>query len=346
MIKEAAKYCYRHHSGKDIFLYTLRNRIGTEVLVTNFGAIVSSFKIKMANENFNDIVLGFDRVEDYEDPAYLAGYPWFGAAIGRYANRIKDAAFTIDNKNFRLTKNNGNDQLHGGVSGFDKKVWDCIAQGEEPQPWLELNYKSPDGEEGYPGNLDLSIRFELTDENELSYAYTAVGDKATAVNLTHHDYFNLDNGAGTINGNEIKIYSAQILEQDAALICTGNLSGVEGTGFDLRAFTRIGEGLKKTGDYDKSFLADEREDHLVAEARSLQSGTLLQVYSTNPVVHFYTGKWIPEVKGKQGILYGPYSGFCLETQQHPNAINIPHFPNTVLRPGEVYRQKTIYKVIV
>lgn len=346
MTNTAGKYCFTHSNGKDICLFTLSNSCGTQVSITNYGAIISSFKIEIPNGEPNDIVLGFDKIEDYFAGDYLENYPWFGAAVGRYANRIKNAAFEIDGKKYQLTSNSNNDQLHGGHEGFDKKVWDWVAQGEIPHQWLELKYTSPDGEEGYPGKLQVTIRFELTNENQLSYEYTATCDQATAINLTHHGYFNLNNGKGTIENHEVKIVASSVLEQDEGLIATGELSPVKNTGFDFTKFTRVGSGAIKAEDFDKSFLAVQREDQLVAEVRSKESGLCMQVYSTEPVVHFYTGKWIPVIKGKNGNTYGPLSGLCLETQKHPNAVNIPAFANTVLRPGEIYHHKTTYKIII
>jgi len=343
-MRSQQQFCFTHPSGEDIYLFELRNTNGTTVSITNYGAIVTSFVIKKDDGTSNDIVLGFDSVEEYTGADYLQGYPWFGAAIGRCSNRIKNGAFEIDCKRFQVTPNKGNDQLHGGEIGFDKKVWQFVNQGSSPNAWLELKYKSPDGEEGFPGNLDVVVRFELTNENELSYEYTASTDKPTVVNLTHHDYFNLNNGTGSIDDHEIKIYSSTVLDQDENLVVNGNLIAVDNTPFDLRDFTRIGDGLKKIPEYDKSFVVAKNENSLVAEVRSKQSGLLLQVYTTEPIVHFYSGKWIPAVKGSHGNDYGPFSGFCLETHIHPNAINIPAFPSVILRPGETYRQKTIYKL--
>lgn len=342
------QYCLKHSSGEDIYLFTLSNAKGTEAIITNYGAIITSFKIKKGNDQYNDIVLGFDKVEDYWSPDYLQQYPWFGCAVGRYANRIKNAEISIGNKKYCLPRNRGTDTLHGGISGFDKKVWTLVSSGEIPHPFLELGYRSKDGEEGFPGNLDVLIRFELNDDNELSYLYTACTDEPTALNLTHHSYFNLNSGESTIHDHEIKIYSGEVLEQDDNLAATGKMLSIAGTPFDFRSFKRINEGLAIIDEYDKSFIADKSEDTsltLMAEARSMKSGIQLQVWSTEPVVHFYSGKWIPHVKGKNGKMYGPFSGLCLETHKHPNAVNIPHFPNTILKPGEIYAQKTVYKVI-
>ncbi len=340
------QYCYTDSSGQDVYLFTLTNLSGTEVLITNYGAIITSFRIKSKEGAVNDIVLGFDKVEDYTNESYLAHYPWFGCAVGRNANRIKNAQFIIDKKEYLLSKNNGNDHLHGGVNGFDKKVWRLVKIEESPISSLELKYSSPDGEEGYPGKLDVTIMFELNNENELSYEYSAYCDRPTVINLTHHSYFNLNNGVGDVKDHEVRIYGSWVLDQDDNLVANGDLSPVADTEFDFHEFTLLGERLNKIAEYDKSFVADKDAVSLslMAEVRSVALGVLLQVYSTEPIIHFYSGKWIPVITGKNGIKYGPFSGLCLETHKHPNAINISHFPGTILRPGEIYSTKTVYKV--
>jgi len=337
------QFCFTHPSGKDIYLYSLRNINKTEVLISNYGAIIMAYKIYLPDGTSNDIVLGFDNIEDYLGADYLKVYPFMGAAIGRYANRIENACFKIDNKEFPVSKNWDADQLHGGFEGFDKKVWDFVSFDEKCNI-LQLRYSSPDGEEGFPGNLDVNICFELNDDNDLIYEYAATCDQPTAINLTHHGYFNLNNGEGTIEDHELKIYSDKILEQDKNLIVTGNYVSVENTKYDFRDFHEIGE--RANGGYDQSFVLDKNENQLsiVAEALSKKSGFKLLVLTTEPLVHFYTGQGFPKIRGKNNIKYGPYSGFCLETQKHPNAINIPKFPSTILRPGEKYHQKNVYKV--
>jgi aldose 1-epimerase len=339
------QFCFTHITGEDVYLFILHNSKGTEVSITNYGAIITAFKIKNADGMVNDIVLGFDKVEDYLADDYMNEYAWFGCTVGRYANRIEGGSFMIDENKYQLTKNKGNDTLHGGAEGFDKKVWQLTSIDEKPNPFLELKYPSPDGEEGFPGKLEITIRFELNEDNELSYEYKATCDKPTAINLTHHEYFNLNNSKGSIHEQEVRIYASNVLEQDENLIPTGIVTPVENTTFDLREFHQIGEGLKLVDEYDTSYVIDKKDSLLVAEARSLQSNIHLQIYSTEPVVHFYSGKWIPSIKGKNGEQYGSFSGFCLETHKHPNAVNIPHFPDTILKPGETYYQKTIYKVI-
>jgi len=342
-MKVTQQACFRHSSGKDVFLFTLRNTKGTEVMISNYGAIITAFKIKMNDGSINDIVLGFDKMEDYTSNEYLESYPWFGAAVGRHGNRIKNAAFTIDGQQYKLSRNHGNNQLHGGFEGFDKKVWEVVAVGDEGVVFL---YNSPDAEEGFPGNVTVTIKFILSGNDELSHEYTATTDQPTVVNLTHHSYFNLDNGKRTIEDYELKINASQILEQDAELAPTGNYIDVAGTKYDFQNGKMISKDWDYETGYDQSFIVKTKSPELItgAEVFSPHSKLKLAILTTEPIVHFYTGKGIPAFNGKKGNKYGSYSALCLETQVHPNAVNIPHFPNTVLRPGETYFQKTVYKV--
>ncbi len=336
------QYCFTHLSGEDIYLFTLNNTNGTEVCITNYGAIITSFKIRQANGTVNNIVLGFDKVEDYLSEEYLAGYPYFGAAIGRYANRIKNGEFSIDDKKYMLKKNKVTDHLHGGDNGFDKKVWKVNLYSDKT---LSLGYKSVDGEEGYPGNLETELRFELTDNDELIYEFLAKTDKATVVNLTHHSYFNLNNGKGTIGGHLVNISAASILEQDNNFVVTGKSLPVTDTIYDFKKTRRIDKNWNAADGYDQTYVLEQPDINIpAAEAYNENTGVRLQVFTSEPVVHFYTGKWIPHLNGQSNKNYGPFSGFCFETHKHPNSINIPHFPDTVLRPGEAYYTKTIYRV--
>ena len=338
------KFCFKNSNGEDIYLFTLTNKHNTIVSITNYGAIITSFKIKIADGSFNDIVLGFDNVEDYLSEKYLKNYAYLGAACGRYANRIKNGRFILDGKEYQLTQNMGNDILHGGREGFDKKTWQVVSVSESA---LELSYLSKDGEEGFPGNLETIIRFELNDENELSYEFIAATDKPTAVNLTHHSYFNLNNEQGTIVDHEIRINSSFILAQDEGLVCNGDFISVENNMYDFRIFKAIDMDWNKAEGYDQCFVISDKTNDLglVAEARSKQSGITLQIFSTEPAVQFYTGQGLNIPTAKNSSDYRAFSGFCLETHKHPNAINIPHFPNTILRPGEKYYQKNVYKII-
>jgi len=342
-MEKAGQYCFTHSSGKDIYLYSLRNINGTEVFVTNYGATLMAYKIPMPDKSIADIVLGFDNVQDYVSAGSLKAQPFMGAVIGRYANRIKHASFNIDGHEYLVSKNWGADQLHGGFEGFDKKTWDFVSLDEKCNI-LHLRYCSPSGEEGFPGNLEVNICYELNDENDLIYTYSATSDEATPVNLTHHSYFNLNGGNGDITDHEIKIYSDKILEQDEDLVTTGNYIAVENTRYDFSEFRKIGENLN--GGYDQSYVIDKKIGHLgmVAEALSIKTGLRLQILTTEPIVHLYTGQGLPTLRGKNNVEYGPFSGFCLETQKHPNAVNISKFPNTIVRPGEKYHQENVYKV--
>ena len=287
----------------------------------------------MADGSFNDIVLGFDNVEDYLSERYLKNYAYLGAACGRYANRIKNGRFVLDGKEYQLSRNMGNDILHGGKEGFDKKTWQVVSAKESI---LEFRYLSKDGEEGFPGNLETIIRFELNDNNELNYEFIATTDSPTAVNLTHHSYFNLNNGTGTIEDHEVRINGSHILAQDEGLVCDGEFIAVANNMYDFRILKAIDMDWDKAKGYDQCFIIDDKTDDLslVAEARSQVSGITLQIFSTEPAVQFYTGQGLNIPNAKNGIDYKPYSGFCLETHKHPNAINIPFFSKYSFKTGK------------
>lgn len=331
----------KHPNGSNIFVYTLQNNVGTIVRITNYGAIIMAIKIKKFDNTYNDIVLGFDEPAQYWSEAYLKNYPYFGAAIGRYGNRIDKASMNIEGKTYKLNSQNPNFQLHGGVEGFDKKVWKRILS---PNNELVLQYISADGEEGFPGELTTQIIFKLNDNNELSYEYKAITTQPTAVNLTHHSYFNLNNGEGDIHTHLLKINASHYLEQDANFCTTGKVLPVKGTRNDFSSFNETG----KIEDYQKgidiSYPLDQVGiENVAAEAKF--GNTTLQVFTTEPLVHLYNASGAPEIMGKNGNTYKPFSGFCFETQKHPNAIRIENFPNTILKPGEEYYTKTIYKIV-
>ena len=331
------KFCFTHSTGEDIYLFTLSNIKGTEVCITNYGAIITSLKIPQQGGKINDIVLGFDKPEDYLSEKYLANYPYFGAVIGRYANRIKNGTFSIDG-DYIFT---GQEQGHliicmAAIQDLTRRCGNVILSLNKK---LLLKYKSADGEEGYPGNLDTTLCFELTDNDELIYEFTASTDKPTAVNLTHHSYFNLNNGCGTIGDHFVKINSSAILEQDDNFVVTGKNIPVANSHYDFRQPKRIDEDWNAADGYDQTFVLDRAVTRdaatgltFAAEVFCEESKLGMQVYTSEPVVHFYTGKWIPSLHGKNGNKYGSFSGLCFETHKHPNSINIPHFPDTVLRP--------------
>lgn len=330
----------KHPNGNNIFVYTLQNNTGTIVKITNYGAIIMAIKIKKSDNTYNDIVLGFDEPAQYWSEAYLKNYPYFGAAIGRYGNRIDKASITIDGTAYQLNSSNPGYQLHGGVEGFDRKIWAKIPSASEE---LVLQYVSPDGEEGFPGELTTQIIFKLNDNNELSYEYRATTSKPTAVNLTHHSYFNLNNGEGDIHTHRLKINAGHYLEQDANYCTTGNILPVKGTRNDFSSFNETGKIENPENGIDISYPLDKTGiENVAAEAEF--NGTTLQVFTTEPLVHLYNAYGSPEIVGKNDTLYKPFSGFCFETQKHPNAIRIGNFPDTVLRPGEEYYTKTVYKI--
>lgn len=329
--------------GKPIFAVELTNTQGTSVKIYNYGAIISEFKVKNAHGELQDIVLGFDDIEGYLTEDYLRDYPYLGAIIGRYANRIKSGRFMIGDKTFQSSQAKGGDCLHGGDIGFDKKVWDLLPTID---PTVTMQYVSPAGEEGFPGNLTVQLTFKLTDENELILDIKASTDEATAINLTHHGYFNLSRDGGKIDQHIHHMPASTYLEQDANYVVTGNKIPVEGTKYNFLAPKAIGHDWDANEGYDQTFVLDKPygELTLASETTEEGSGLKLSIYTTEPVAHFYTAKYLQVAHAKGGRSYGSSEAFCVETQHHPNGINIPEFPSTVLKPGETYKQTTIYKI--
>lgn len=337
------KFCFKTKEGNEVFLYKLQNKKGTIVYISNYGGIINKFIVMDANGKPVDIVLGFDEMESYLDPMYLTKYPYFGAIIGRYANRIANAEFQIDGKQYPVSKNNKTNQLHGGWEGFDRKIWNTKTHTNEV---LELEYLSRDGEEGFPGNVQVITRYELSETSAFSYEFTATSDQPTALNLSHHSYFNLE-GHGNILDHELLISSDKILQQDDLRVATGIYEEIGNTGYDFTRPSIIKNIMNVSEGIDHSYLINKKEDLTTAAILTAPHSKIrLEVITTEPVVHLYTGKGIPPYKGKKNETYGDYAGLCLETQVHPNAINIPHFPETILRPGETYKQKTIYRLSI
>ena len=332
--------------GEEVIAIELTNSKGTYVKIFNYGAIISKFVVKNAKGEMQDIVLGFDTIEAYLNPAYLASYPYLGAVVGRYANRIKNGRFTIDGETYQLAQNASTDALHGGIEGFDKKVWEVIDISDAPQSSVTLQYESPDGEENYPGNLIIDLTFELTENDELILSFEAETDKATAVNLTHHGYFNLAPKGGNIKHHKQQIFASNYLEQDDNYSVTGKLIPVKDTPLDFTQLKEIGHNWNEDEGYDQTFVLDKTYGDLSLATKTIEeeSGLTLSVYTTEPVAHLYTAKYLDVKNGKDGRDYGSYGAFCVETQHHPNGINIPEFPTTILRPEDLYTQTTIYKV--
>ncbi len=333
---------------KEIFNIELSNNKGNYVKIFNYGTIVNQFVVTNKNGVKQDIVLGFDNFLAYLNPVYLANYPYFGATIGRYANRIKNAEFNLNNTNYKLNKNDGNNCLHGGTVGFDKKVWDIIATSQAPYNSVTFQYFSLDGEEGFPGDLAIQLTFAFTDFDELILTYQADCDEATPINLTHHSYFNLAANGENITKHLQQIYASHYLAQDNNFVVTGELLPVAGTLHDFRAGKLINENWDEEQGYDQTYVLDKTYGTLSLATKTSHpnSGLTLAVYTTEPVAHLYTGKHLAVKDGKNGKNYTAFDGFCIETQHHPNAINILNFPNTVLQAGAVYNQTTIYKIIV
>ncbi|MGN8054827.1 aldose epimerase family protein [Pedobacter sp. 22163] len=332
--------------GEEVIAIELTNSKGTYVKIFNYGAIINKFVVKNAKGEKQDIVLGFDTFDEYLDPAYLANGAYLGAVVGRYANRIKNGRFTIDEETYQLAQNAGTDTLHGGIVGFDKKVWEVIELGDGPQSSVTLQYESVDGEENFPGNLIIDLTFELTENDELILSYEAETDQATAINLTHHGYFNLAPNGGNIKNHKQQIFASNYLEQDSNYSVTGKLIPVEGTPLDFTKSKEIGQDWDEKEGYDQTFVLDKiyGDLSLASKTNEEESGLVLSVYTTEPVAHLYTAKYLDVKNGKGGKDYGSYGAFCVETQHHPNAVNIPTFPSTILRPEDLYTQTTIYKV--
>ncbi len=337
-------------SGAQIDLYTLSNKKGMEVAITNFGATVVALKVPDRAGKVTDVVLGFDTLEGYEN-----GTAYFGATVGRYGNRIGGGQFSIDGKTYTLPKNNGNNTLHGGIVGFNKKVWKAIA-GKDSES-LEMSYLSVDGEEGFPGNLSVKVVFTLpADRNELKIDYTATTDQDTVLNLTNHSYFNLaGEGNGDILDHVLMLHAKQFTPVDKTLIPTGELRDVAGTPLDFTTATSIGKRISENYEqlvfgkgYDHNWVLARAESEkgltLAAEAYDPKSGRKLEVLTTEPGVQFYSGNFLDgSAKGKGNKAYGQRAAFCLETQHFPDSPNHPNFPGTLLKPNSVFHSQTVFR---
>jgi aldose 1-epimerase len=327
---------------EEVYLYTLENQEGMIVKITNYGGIVTSVLVPDSKDIFDDVVLGYDNLQ-----GYLEATPYFGCIVGRYGNRIAKGKFSLDGEEYSLAVNNGENTLHGGLVGFDKVVWDANEFQNKDSAGVILRYVSKDGEEGYPGNLNVEVTYTLTSQNELKIDYLATTDKATPINLTHHSYFNL-NGSKNKNilNHELKIYADKYVVVDENLIPTGELRDLTDTPMDFRSSTRIGSRIDKVeGGYDHTYVLNKSKDFdLIAQLFESESGRFIEVYTTEPGVQFYSGNFLDgSITGKNGIVYHKHFGMCLEAQHFPDSPNQAEFPNTILRPGEKYTQTTVYK---
>lgn len=340
-------------TGQPAHLFTLQNRAGLRADISNYGGTVVRLFTPDRDGRLADVVLGFNSAE-----AYAGHASYFGATIGRHGNRIANGRFVLDGRTYQLATNNSPGgqpcHLHGGPRGFDKVLWQAEPSATATGPALRLRYRSADGEEGYPGNLEVSVIFTVTDDNTLRIAYTASTDRATPVNLTNHSYFNLaGEGSGDVLAHELTLRAPAFTPVNAGLIPTGEITPVAGTPFDFQTAQPIGarierddEQLTFAGGYDHNFVLSGPNDGVdpVATVHEPTSGRVLEVFTTEPGIQFYSGNFLDgSLKGKSGRRYDRRSGFCLETQHFPDAVNHPHFPSTILRPHTVLQSTTAYR---
>jgi aldose 1-epimerase len=344
--------------GVAVEIYTLHNAQGAEARIMTYGGIVQFLSTPDKNGKFADVVLGFDSLDGYLDDHYVKNCPYFGALIGRYGNRIGGAKFTLDGQSYTLAGNNHGNSLHGGLKGFDKVVW-TVAEAEVGKngPELELTYLSKDGEEGFPGNLQVKAVYTLTDDNALQLKFTATTDRPTVVNLTQHSYFNLaGQGNGDILGHLVYINSDKTTPVDAGLITTGEFADVTGTPFDFRKPTAIGARINDPDrilqygpGYDHNWVINKPLNQFGLQARVVEpaTGRVMEVWSDEPGLQFYSGNFLDgTLKGKDGAVYQVHTGFAMEPQHYPDSPNKPGFPSVELKPGETYHNTIVYKFAV
>jgi aldose 1-epimerase len=333
--------------------YTLTNVNGLRMKVSNYGTIITELLVPDRNGELDDIVLGYESVEQY-----LATTPFFGATVGRVANRIKDAAFELDGKRYELAANNGPHTLHGGLKGWDKVVWDAETRDTARGPEIHFSYTSPDGEEGFPGTVQASVVYALTNANELVIDMRAITDRTTIVNMAHHSYWNLaGHDSGTIDDHELTLaadlYTPSAPVPGADPVPDGTIEPVAGTPFDFSKRTRIGEHLRTVGDepagFDHNWVVRGEPNVMrpVATVRDPKSGRVLTLEADQPGVQFYTGKFLDGSLRGKGATYHQYAGFCLETQKFPNAINVPAWrEQVILKPGQTYAHRMVHRFSV
>lgn len=333
--------------GTPVEMYELTNNKGVKAKVITYGALLTELLVPDRNGKMDDVVLGFDNLQ-----GYLAGHPFFGCTVGRVANRVAKGKFTLNGKEYTLFVNNGPNALHGGKKGFDKVVWKAEPVEVRDGVAVKFTYQSADGEEGYPGNLTATVTYTLTNDNEIKLDYTAITDKATPVNLTNHSYFNLAGAkSGDILGHEMMLAADNYTPTDDTLIPTGEIKLVRGTPMDFTTPALIGsriESLKKfPGGYDHNYVLNKGTDRgptLAARVYEPKTGRLMEMYTTEPGVQFYTGNFLDgKNKGKGGVAYEKHYGFCLEAQHFPDSVNHANFPSMILEPGKTYKQTTTYK---
>lgn len=332
-------------NGKSISLFTLTNHKGISMQITNYGARMVSLYVPDRNGISQDVVLGYDCIDDY----LKTSNRYFGATIGRFANRIANAQFTLHNKHYKLNANDAPHSLHGGTEGFHQVVWDVNQLSDSK---LELTYTSQNKEEGFPSTVSVKVTYSISDTNEVSIEYVANTNKLTVINLTNHSYFNLkDAGKSSIEGHQLQILAATYTPVNTTLIPIGHIETVANTPFDFRRLTQIGKQINQSHEqlqigtgYDHNYILDGIGLRVVAVVKEPTSGRVMEVITDTPGMQFYSGNDIDHViPGKNKIRYGNRHGFCLETQYFPDSPNQPHFPSTVLNPEDTYRSTTIYK---
>ena len=324
---------------RPVLKFIINNRSGASIRLTNYGAILLGIEMPDAEGIMADVTLGFDTLDEY----IKGNDPYFGATVGRFANRINGGHFSLEGVDYKLAVNNDPNHLHGGMQGFDKVLWDFDLPDGESGNTVRFRYVSIDGEENYPGTLNVSVMFELTDNNELMISYEAETDKTTIVNLTNHTYFNLSGGeSDTILDHEIELRSDSYTPVNEDLIPIGEIESVANTAFDFREAKLIGLDIARAGGYDHNYILADDLDYDVRVSDPL-SGRVMEMRTTEPAVQFYTGNFLDGLTGRNGSIYKPRAGFCLEAQHYPDSPNQPQFPSVVLRPGETYRQNTVYR---
>jgi aldose 1-epimerase len=336
--------------GDSVTQYIFSNKHGLEVRIINYGGIVTNIMVPDKNGNVEDVVLGYDNLDDY-----IKATPYFGAIVGRYGNRIANGNFSLNGEEYNLAINNGKNHLHGGLKGFDKVIWDAQPFLEDNTAGLKLHYLSADMEEGYPGNLDVNVVYTIHEDNSIEINYTATTDKPTVVNLTQHSYFNLTgNAKRDILGHEVMIKSNEIVPVDAGLIPTGAFLSVSRTPFDFNQSTAVGdrinesdEQLKLGGGYDHCWVLNKSAENAlewVVKAVDPISGRIFELATTEPAVQFYTGNFLDgTLTGKNGVVYKQRYGLCFEPEHYPDSPNHPDFPSVELNPEEEYNTTTVWK---
>ena len=336
--------------GQSVDKITLINHDDMVASFITYGATLTELYVSDRNHTFEDVVLGFDNLSQYETQS-----PYFGSTVGRVANRIAKGRFTLNGKTYQLAINNAPNHLHGGVKGLDKRVWTAQTMKTAEGPAVKFTYTSPDGEEGYPGNLDIAVTYTLTQSNELKIQYAATTDQPTPANLSHHSYFNLaGNGRGDILHHQLQLEASRYTPTDETLIPTGEITSVQGTPFDFRRPTTIGEQIDQIdptsgnppGGYDLNYVIEGERGRLRLAATVLEprSGRVMEVWTDQPGVQFYSGNFLDgSITGKRGVIYKKHAGFCLETQHVPDSVNHPQFPSIILQPRETYRHVCIYR---